>query len=126
MQISRIVATACVASLTMLVAHAGVAPKDTVDVQQKFIAVGAPSCATAMARVIDFLKEGRGDTVNYQWSKANTDRRPTTVDFVIGGDKDNYSRVGSVVLVHVDDECRGSYPESVFRRQKITPNMLKT
>ncbi len=109
MRIMHVLASACIVSATTLAAHAGVAPKDTLDVQQKFVDVGAPSCATAMAKVIDFLKEGRADRVNYQWNKVDTDSRPITVDFVVAGDKNNYSRVGSALLEHVGNKCRGSY-----------------
>lgn len=89
--------------------YAAILPKDVLAVKNSFDKVGATSCSTALAETVNFIAKGRPFTDNKQWSTADTNKKTISIDFLITGDTDTYSKAGSIVLTPVSNKCVGTY-----------------
>jgi hypothetical protein len=94
-------------------AHADVIPKNVLDVKANFDKAGATQCSSAMAQILSFLAKGRPYSYTYQWYSKTPNESPISLDFIVSGNKDNYSSAGSIVFTPVKDTCVGSYTYSV-------------
>ena len=112
----RTLLTLCLAILASCISTANtfaeVLPKDVIEVRNIFDRNGATSCSKAMADTINFLADGRTFTYNALWGNTDTNKKPITLDFLISGNKVDYSSSGSIILIPIGGQCVGAYETS--------------
>lgn len=101
-----VLACALVASQTVV---AAVLPKNILAVKEAFDQVGATPCSQAIADTLNSVATGRPFALSRQWSAVDTNKRSISIDFILAGDKENYSTVGSALFVPVGTQCHGHY-----------------
>jgi hypothetical protein len=90
-------------------ASADVLSKEVLATKEAFDKAGATKCSQAIADTLQFVAKNRGVTVNRQWFTKGANEKPVTVQFLVLGDKESYSRSGSITLTPVGNQCIGAY-----------------